>query len=78
MSRLRQLAINEEGFVFDPSTGESFTVNATGLAVLKGLQENESSHAIAQILQRDFDIVPEEVEHDVMDFIAHLRTLRML
>ena len=39
MSRLNRLAINDEGFIFDPETGNSFTVNGTGLFIIKLLKE---------------------------------------
>ncbi|MFA7409794.1 MAG: hypothetical protein WCY83_06175 [Bacteroidales bacterium] len=36
------LRISDQGVVFDPSTGESFTVNETGLAILKSLRGNRT------------------------------------
>lgn len=78
MSRLNHLAINDEGFVFDPSTGESFTVNSTGLAILKALKENKTSGEIAAELQAQFESPSEDIERDVIDFIAHLRTYRLI
>ncbi len=34
LTHLKQLAVSENGFVFDPYTGHTFTLNATGIAVL--------------------------------------------
>ncbi len=78
MNRLNQLAINDEGFVFDPTTGESFTVNKTGLLILQQLKENQSNEKIISALTEAFDAVPENAERDVYDFIAHLKTFRLL
>jgi PqqD family protein of HPr-rel-A system len=78
MSRLNQLAINDEGFVFDPSTGESFTLNPTGLAILKAMKEQKTSREIAEELQEHFESPPEDIERDVIDFIAHLRTYHLI
>jgi hypothetical protein len=78
MSRLNQLAINDEGFIFDPSTGESFTVNPTGLTILKGLKENKTSQEIAGELQEQFESPSDDIERDVIDFIAHLRTYHLI
>ncbi len=72
--RLHRLAINDEGFVFDPTTGESYTVNQTGLFILKKLKENKSTEEIVEALAEMFDAVPETAERDVIDFIAHLKT----
>jgi hypothetical protein len=78
MSRVHQLAINEEGFVFDPSTGQSFTVNQGGLTILNGLKEGKNVVDIAGALREMHDVTFEDVERDVTDFIAHLKIYRLL
>jgi len=78
MSRLHQLAINEEGFIFDPATGESFTVNSTGLFILQELKENKSTEEIVVALSKEFEDAPETTERDVIDFVAHLKTHRLM
>jgi len=78
MNRLNQLAINDEGFVFDPTTGESFTVNKTGLLILQQLKNNQTNEEIISALTEAFDGVTENAERDVYDFVAHLKTFRLL
>jgi PqqD family protein of HPr-rel-A system len=78
MSRIHRLAVNEEGFVFDPATGESFTVNGTGFVILKGLKENKEPEEIAEEITERFDVEPEETERDVSDFIERLRAFKLL
>jgi hypothetical protein len=78
MSRVHQLAINDEGFVFDPSTGQSFTVNQGGLAILNGLKEGKNAADIATALREMHDVTFEDVERDVTDFIGHLKIYRLL
>ena len=78
MSRLQQLAINAEGFIFDPATGESFTVNPMGLAIIDKLKQGLSPETIAAELHESFESVPDTVERDVADFIAHLKTHRLV
>lgn len=78
MGRLYLLAINEEGFVFDPTTGESFTVNGTGLAVLKGLKDNKTIEDIALKLTELFTVEKDEAERDAIDFVDQLRSINLL
>jgi PqqD family protein of HPr-rel-A system len=78
MSRLQHLAINEEGFVFDPLTGESFTTNRTGVFILKRLQEGKSTEKILEELVEEFDVSKEEAERDLIDFIQKLRSLSLM
>ncbi|NPA13166.1 MAG: HPr-rel-A system PqqD family peptide chaperone [Aquificae bacterium] len=78
MDRLSQLAINDEGFVFDPITGESFTVNQTGLFILKLLKEGKTPEEIVSQLVENFEVSPETAERDVVDFIEKLRSYRLV
>ena len=78
MQRLRSLALNPDGFAFDPTTGESFTVNATGLAILEGLREGASPLELVGRLTEDFEISESDATRDVDDFLDHLRTLRLV
>ena len=78
MSRLLKLAINAEGFVFDPDFGSAFTVNPTGLCILDGMQNNKSSREIAEKLRQEYEVTLEEVEKDIFDFKSQLRMHRLL
>jgi PqqD family protein of HPr-rel-A system len=78
MQRLRQLAINADGFAFDPATGESFTLNAPGMLILEGLRAGHAPEAIvAQVTDR-YEVEPAEAARDVADFLDALRTFRLL
>lgn len=70
---LQRLAINDEGFIFDPETGNSYTVNKTGLFILKLLKEGKSEKEIVKSLTERFDVDEKEAERDLMDFIEQLR-----
>jgi PqqD family protein of HPr-rel-A system len=78
MNHLSQLSLNNEGFVFDPTSGESYTTNTTGLLILNGLRQNKSPETIAQALQEEFDVNPDKAERDVADFQIQLRTHQLL
>ncbi len=77
-TRLNRLAMNDEGLVFDPATGETFTVNSTGLFILRELKAGKSSEEILTELREQFEATPEEAERDIMDFIAHLKTYQLI
>jgi PqqD family protein of HPr-rel-A system len=77
MQRLRSLALNPDGFAFDPTTGESYTLNATGLVVLEGLREGLTEEEVAARLVERFEVTDEEASRDVDDFLDHLRTFRL-
>ena len=69
---LRRLALSESGFVFDPVTGNSYTANDTGLALLKLLQQGlGTDEVVAEVCVR-YEIDAREAARDVLDFAAQL------
>jgi Coenzyme PQQ synthesis protein D (PqqD) len=71
LNRLRSLAVSDTGFVFDPRTGQSFTVNSSGLIVLKSLKDGLSVPAIQQLLKDSLD-AGYGMEDDVESFLQVL------
>ena len=78
MDHLHSLAINDEGFVFDPSTGQSFSVNSTGLRILRALMAHQQPAHISRDFISDYGLTLEEAERDVSDFLDHLRIFKLL
>ncbi len=73
-ARLRELALSDSGFVFDPSTGHTFTVNPSGLHILRWLKDGTQPEEIAQRLVEHFELEPgEDPARDVQDFLMQLR-----
>lgn len=70
---LRRLALSESGFIFDPVTGNSFTVNHTGQAVLQLIQHTLDVEQIIRKLQAVFQIDVHVAERDVIEFAGQLR-----
>jgi PqqD family protein of HPr-rel-A system len=71
-ARLKNLAISDTGFVFDPLSGATFTVNATGLCVLTTLREGFTPEETVARLKGRFDGVTRDVAEDVRDFLREL------
>jgi len=71
-SRIEELATSDTGFVFDPSSGSTFTVNATGLCVLRALKNGLSQGDIAARIRESFDVRAGDPASDLGDFIALL------
>ncbi len=68
------LRISDQGVVFDPSTGESFTVNETGLAILKSLQEGLGEEEIFAKLAEEYDLSKSDFDRNLQDFRSVLRS----
>ena len=48
LTSLQRLAISASGFVFDPVSGHNFTVNETGLTILRLLQKNNELNTLLE------------------------------
>jgi len=73
-SRLRELALSDSGFVFDPLTGHTFTVNPSGLHILRWLKDGVDLEQVAERLSESFELEPgEDPNRDVQDFFMQLR-----
>lgn len=70
---LRNLALSDSGFVFDPVNGNSFTVNTCGLLILRCLKDGRSFHEVLELLHQEYLVDSRQAEKDVLDFIAQLR-----
>jgi len=77
VNKLSSLALNEEGFVFDPTTGNSFTTNDIGLSIIRYLKEGKNSEETLQSLLGEFEIDSDTAQRDLIDFLAQLRVYRL-
>lgn len=70
---LRRLAVSESGFVFDPVSGHHFTVNETGLEILRCLQQGQDLPELLAQLAQEYSAGTRELERDVVEFAGMLR-----
>lgn len=78
MSKLNSLAISDNGFIFKPSTGESFTTNEIGLFIINLLKEGKSSDAIIEEMIRTYEIDNLTAARDLHDYLDFLRRENMI
>lgn len=78
MSIKKNLALSDTGFVFNPSTGDSYSVNPIGLEILRLLKENKSEKEIIRQLLQNYQTDLETVEKDYYDFIQGLEQLKLI
>jgi len=75
MSPLTSLNINNDGFAFNITTGESYTLNRCARMILQRLRSNETQEQIVQAIAHEFKISQSIVERDVTDFFQQLHRL---
>lgn len=73
----KNIAVSDSGFVFNPSTGDSYSVNPIGQEIIDLLKEGKSDEEItAEIVQR-YMIDQNTVEKDLYDFKKMLANYKL-
>lgn len=78
LERLKDLAISESGFLFDPYSGATFTLNNTGKFILQLLQEGKGIEDIESALRERFAVVDDDLRSDIYEFINLLKENHLL
>ena len=69
---IKNLAISDSGFVFDPIIGKSYTVNESALWILRQLQQNQSLSNLEKKISDEFEVTGEQAERDLSEFFEQL------
>jgi hypothetical protein len=72
------VAMSDSGFIFNPDTGETFTVNPLGASIINFLKEGKSIQEITQELQQSYEIDINTLEKDTEDFLGLLRNFSLV
>ena len=72
MTIRKNLALSDTGFVFNPSTGDSYSVNPIGLEILRMLKDNTKEEDIKKKLLETYQVDAETIEKDYYDFVKGL------
>ncbi|MBF0374270.1 MAG: PqqD family protein [Alphaproteobacteria bacterium] len=72
VGRLQEFAFSAKGFAFDPRTGQSFSINETGVRTLELLVETGDVARAVERLAADCEVPAEVVEGAVTAFVHQL------
>ncbi|MEN8228440.1 MAG: PqqD family protein [Bacteroidota bacterium] len=74
----KNIAISDTGFVFNPTTGDSYSINQVGREILSYLGENKSKDEIVSLMTSEYDIDAPSFEKYYFDFLSMLRQFELL
>ncbi len=78
LERLKDLAVSESGFLFDPYSGTTFNLNNTGKFVLQLLTEGKRVEEIEAALRDKFEVGEEDLQNDIYEFVNLLKENHLL
>ncbi len=77
MKLIKNIALSDTGFVFNPTTGDSFSVNPIGLSILRDFKDKKSEAQIKSRLLDEFQTDKETIEKDLYDFMKMIEQLNL-
>lgn len=71
--KLRDLAVSDTGFVFDPYTGATYSLNGPGIVLLRGIRDGLGRDELVEQLAERFEVADHDLRRDVDEFVQQLR-----
>jgi len=78
MKLKKNIATSEAGLIFNPGTGDSFSVNSIGSEILSLLKENKSRQEIIDAVSLKYVTEKNMLEKDLDDFLSQLDEYNLL
>lgn len=72
---LRDLAVSDSGFVFDAKSGATYSLNPSGVVLIRGLIAGLDRDALMDLLRFEFDVDGVDLHRDIDEFVQLLREL---
>ena len=73
----KNVAVSDSGFLFNPLTGDSFSVNPIGQTIIKLFQEKKSDEEILNAILDAYRIDKNTAEKDLNDFKKMLTNYKL-
>ncbi len=78
MNLKNNIAVSDSGFVFNPASGESYSVNPVGLEMLNLLRQNMSNADIINHFEKTYMADRVQIERDLYDFIDMMKQYHLV
>ena len=69
----KNIAVSESGFIFKPTTGDSFSSNTIGAAIIEMLKADKKAKEITKAICEKYEVDASSFEKDLEDFMLQLR-----
>ena len=78
MNIKKNIATSENGFIFNPATGDSFSSNPIGAEILLLMKSGKTSLDIKEIILAKYEVEPAQLERDWEDWLLQLKDANLL
>jgi len=77
MNIKKNIAISDSGFLFNPSSGDSYSLNPVGQEILKLLKDDKSDEEVVEYILKNYMTDKDAVEKDLYDFKHMLENFKL-
>ncbi len=74
----KNIAISDTGFIFDPGSGDSYTLNPVGQEIFGYLKAGKSREEISTLITDKYDVESGIFERYLYDFVSMLKHHQIL
>jgi len=74
----KNIALSDTGFLFNPSTGDSYSTNPIGLNIIRELKEGSSPKEVLKFIMEKYEVEESRIEKDLGDFIDMLKSFQLM
>lgn len=78
MKLKKNIAVSESGFLFDSTSGESYSLNKTGQLIVNMISEGKTEDEIKEIILKKYDVESDALQRYFDDFIRMLKQMNLL
>jgi hypothetical protein len=77
-NKLKNLMINDEGFAFDPRTGNTYNINPIGLLVVNAIKAGASPELVLDSVAARYDVDRQTADRDLEAFFSELERNKLI
>lgn len=74
----KNIATSENGFIFNPATGDSFSANGIASEIIGAMKNGADADEIKQLLLAKYEVSPGQLDRDWEDWMAQLKEANLL
>ncbi len=77
MNIKKNIAVSESGFLFIPTSGDSFSLNTIGSEIIRLMKEHKKPEEIIEAIVSEYEVDSNTVEKDLYDFFSVLKNYKL-
>lgn len=74
----KNIATSDNGFIFNPVTGDSFASNTIGSEIIAAMKRGETEQQIKAEILAKYEVTAEQLDRDWEDWILQLKEANLL